>query len=70
MAYGDITLNADHQWTFNNVLTDNIGSLTLTNAGGVFVTTPITRDSTHSYQTNGRDDIVSVLPIGLSLIHI
>lgn len=62
MAYGDNTLNADHQWTFNNVLTDNIGSLTLTNTGGVFVATPITRDSTHSFQTNGRDDLATVTP--------
>lgn len=56
MAYGDNTLSADHQWTFNNVLTDNIGSLNLSNVGGNFVTTVITRDSTHSYRTNDRDD--------------
>ncbi len=61
MAYGDNTLNASHQWTFNNVLTDNIGSLDITNVGGIFITTAITRNSTHSYQTNGRDDIATVL---------
>ena len=60
MAYGDTTLNADHRWSFNNVLTDSIGSLTVTNTGGTFVTTPITRDATHSYQTNGRDDLATV----------
>lgn len=62
MAYGDTTLNADHRWSFNNVLTDSIGSLTVTNTGGTFVTTPITRDATHSYQTNGRDDLATVTP--------
>lgn len=62
MAYGDTLLGADHQWSFNNVLTDGVGSLTVTNSGGTFVTTPITRDSTHSYQTNGRDDLATVAP--------
>lgn len=62
MAYGDNTLNANHRWSFNNVLTDSIGSLTVTNTGGSFVTTPITRDATHSYQTNGRDDIATLTP--------
>lgn len=62
MAYGDNTLSADHQWTFNNVLTDSIGALTLTNTDGTLVTTPICRDTTHSYQTNGRDDRASVTP--------
>jgi hypothetical protein len=60
MAYGDIVLGAEHRWSFNNVLTDSIGSLTITNTGGNFVTTPITRDATHAYQTNGRDDIATV----------
>ncbi|WZE63618.1 hypothetical protein PANI_CDS0099 [Maribacter phage Panino] len=62
MAYGDNTLAADHRWTFNNVLTDSIGSLTLTNSGGIFVSTPITRGATHSYQTNGRDDLATGTP--------
>lgn len=62
MAYGDTTFNADHRWSFNNVLTDSIGSLTVSNNGGTFVSTPITRDSTHSYQTNGRDDLATVAP--------
>jgi hypothetical protein len=60
MAYGDNVLGAEHRWSFNNVLTDSIGSLTITNTGGNFVTTPITRDATHSYQTNGRDDLATV----------
>ena len=60
MAYGDTLLGADHRWSFNNVLTDSVGSLTVTNTGGSFVTTPITRDATHSYQTNGRDDLATV----------
>lgn len=60
MAYGDTLLGADHRWSFNNVLTDSVGSLTVTNTGGVFVATPITRDATHSYQTNGRDDLAVV----------
>ena len=62
MAYGDTLLGADHRWSFNNVLTDSVGSLTVTNSGGAFVTTPITRDTTHSYQTNGRDDLATVAP--------
>lgn len=60
MAYGDNTYGADHEWSFNNVLTDSIGTLNLSNTGGVFVATPITRNSTHSYQTNGRDDLAVV----------
>ena len=62
MAYGDVTLGADHRWSFNNVLTDSIGTLTVSNSGGALVTTPITRDATHSYQTNGRDDLATVGP--------
>ena len=62
MAYGDNLLGAGHRWTFNNELTDSVGSLTLTNTGGNFVTTPITRDATHSYQTNDRDDLAVVAP--------
>ena len=62
MAYGDTTLNADHRWSFDNVLTDSIGSLTVTNTGGVLTATPITRDATHSYLTNGRDDLATVAP--------
>ena len=55
MPYGDVTLGADHRWSFNNVLTDSIGSSTITNIGGAFVTTPITRDATHSYRTNNTE---------------
>lgn len=62
MAYGDNTLGADHRWSFNNVLTDSIGSATVVNTGGVFTATPITRDATHSYVTNGRDDIAIISP--------
>lgn len=62
MAYGDTLLGADHRWSFNNVLTDSVGSLTVTNTGGSLVATPITRDTTHSYQTNGRDDLATVAP--------
>jgi len=60
VAYGDNTLGASHRWSFNNVLTDSIGALTLANTGGAFVTTPSTRDATHCYQTNGRDDLAVV----------
>lgn len=62
MAYGDITLGADHRWSFDNVLTDSIGSLNVSNSGGTLSSTPLTRGSTHSYQTNGRDDLATVAP--------
>ena len=62
MAYGDNVFGATHRWSFNNVLTDSIGSLTVSNTGGSFVASPICRDSTHSYQTNGRDDLATVAP--------
>ncbi len=62
MAYGDTVLGADHRWSFNNVLTDSIGSLTVTNTGMSLVSTPITRDATHSLQSNGRDDLAVVAP--------
>ena len=62
MAYGDNTLSANHQWTFNNTFNDNIGTMGLTNSGGTFETTPITRDSTHSFITTTREDRASILP--------
>ncbi len=56
MAYGDFTYNADHRWSFNNVLTDSLGSLTLGTSGGTaFVASPMTRDATHIGETNNRD---------------
>jgi hypothetical protein len=62
MAYGDNTLNADHRWSFQNTLNDQIGSLNFVNTGTLFSTSPITRDGTHALQTNGRDDLITVAP--------
>lgn len=60
MAYGDNTLGASHQWTFNNVLADNIGNLNIISSGSTFSATPITRNSAFSLFTNNRVDISSV----------
>ena len=55
MAYGDDidVLSPDHRWSFDNVLTDSVGSVTITNTGCDFVTTPLCEDSTYSIQANG-----------------
>lgn len=62
MAYGDNTLNADHQWTLDNTLNDNIGTLNLTATGTAFTAVQLTRDSTQGLLTNGRDDLATVAP--------
>lgn len=62
MAYGgDIdALNCTHRWTFDNVLTDSVGSVTGTNSGCTFVTSPLCEDTTYSIQTNGISDRVTM----------
>lgn len=62
MAYVDdvIATGPQHVWTFNNVLTDAVGSVTVTNTGGALVATPLVEDSTHSYQINGTGDRATV----------
>lgn len=63
MAYGDTVLGANHRLSFNNVFTDSIGSLTVSNSGGALVAVPITRDATHSYRTDGRDELATVATV-------
>ena len=62
MAYGaDIdALGNQHRWTWDNVLTDAVGSVTATNTGCSFVTTPLCEGVTYSIQTNGTTDRVTI----------
>jgi hypothetical protein len=56
MAYGDNILDADHKWSFNNTLVDSVGSLDATASATGFATVQVSRDTTRSLVTDGRDD--------------
>ena len=62
MAYGDDidALGADHRWSFDNTLNDQIGSVNGTGSGTSFTTDPICEDATYSVLTDALTDRVSI----------
>ena len=62
MAYGDDigALGADHRWSFDNTLDDQVGSANGTGSGTSFTTDPICEDVTYSLLTNALTDRVTI----------
>lgn len=63
MAYGDVidSLNPDHRWSFDNTLSDQVGSADGTATGTDFVTTPLLcEDNSYSLRTDATGDRVTI----------
>ena len=63
MAYGsdiDSNLSPDHRWSFDNDITDQVGSADGTGTGWDYPTTPLCKDVTYAGRSNSTGDRVSI----------